>query len=101
MGCNIHAVAMASYDGGMERYDSGVQAALARLESKVDHILEQVRKINGRVNGLENWKQNQEVAQARMEGRSEAFITKAQLAILATVISMASTVIGILSRYFL
>lgn len=56
-----------------------VEASLARLEAKTDHILEQVRKINGRVAGLENWRHEQQIRQAAEDARRDTAITKRQL----------------------
>lgn len=85
----------------MERQADAILAELARIETKLDHVLEQVRKINGRVGGLENWRHNQEVAEARAEGRSEAVITRGHLAFIGLVLPIVSALIGIISRYFL
>lgn len=76
-----------------------ITAELARMQTKLDHILDQVKRINGRVAGLENWKHSQEIEAARAAGRSEALITKRHLIILAGAVPAISAIIGMLSRY--
>lgn len=83
----------------LDRPSDDTHERLVRIEEKLDHVLDQVRRINGRVNGLENWRREQEIEQARQKGRSEAVVTKSQLALIGALIPAASALIGILSRY--
>lgn len=84
----------------MDRPNEDTHIRLVRIEEKLDHVLDQVRKINGRVNGLENWRHEEQLRQARAEGRSEAVITKTHITYIAGLVTVVSSLIGILSRYF-
>lgn len=87
--------------GHMDQSAQDVHMRLVRIEEKLDHVLEQVRKINGRVNGLENWRHEEQIRQARAEGRSEAVITRKHIAFLIAAVPAISAIIGVVSRYFL
>lgn len=78
-----------------------IHVRLVRIEEKVDHVLDQVKKINGRVSGLENWRRDQEIESARAEGRSEAVLKKSHVYFILGAVPAVSAVIGLLSRYFI
>jgi len=63
---------------------SELMASQARTEETVKRILIETTKTNGRVSEIEIWRKAQELAAAGAEGlrmgRSEAFVTKRQMA---------------------
>lgn len=81
--------------------DLSEREILLELRGDVKDIRRQTTLTNGRVTALEAWRHEQEIAQAEERGRSGAgaVITKGQLTILGTVMTLLGGAAGLVARF--
>ncbi len=70
---------------------------LGRIDRSLEEIKDDVRRINGRVDRLEEWRKLIDIEGAKLEGRREALVTKSQFIVAVAVANgIVATIVGII-----